>query len=87
MARKKIALIGAGMDPGLSEVFAAHAAKHLFDEIHEVNVRDGGDLRIEGYGFATVFSIWTTIEECLNPPLIWEPLRCRFAATASRRHP
>ena len=35
-------------------------------------MRDGGDLRIEGYGFATVFSIWTTIEECLNPPLIWE---------------
>ena len=68
----RLALIGAGMDPGLSDVFAAHAAKHLFDEIHEVNVRDGGDLRIEGYGFATVFSIWTTIEECLNPPVIWE---------------
>ncbi len=46
--------------------------KHLFDEVHEVNVRDGGDLRIEGYGFATVFSIWTTIEECLNPPIVWE---------------
>jgi saccharopine dehydrogenase-like NADP-dependent oxidoreductase len=60
------------MDPGLSEVFAAHASKHLFDEVHELNVRDGGDLRIEGYGFATVFSIWTTIEECLNPPIVWE---------------
>ena len=60
------------MDPGLSEVFARHAHKHLFDEVHEVNVRDGGDLRIEGYGFATVFSIWTTIEECLNPPIVWD---------------
>lgn len=71
-SRGRLALVGAGMDPGLSEVFAAHARKHLFDEIHEINVRDGGDLRIEGYRFATVFSIWTTIEECLNPPIVWE---------------
>ena len=27
---------------------------------------------VEGYDFAPTFSIWTTIEECLNPPLIWE---------------
>jgi saccharopine dehydrogenase-like NADP-dependent oxidoreductase len=71
-SRGKLALVGMGMDPGLSEVFAAHAAKHLFDRVDEVHVRDGGDLRIEGYPFATVFSIWTTIEECLNPPIIWD---------------
>jgi saccharopine dehydrogenase-like NADP-dependent oxidoreductase len=70
--RGRLALVGMGMDPGLSEVFAAYAAKHLFDEIDGIHVRDGGDLRIEGYPFATVFSIWTTIEECLNPPIIWE---------------
>ncbi len=70
--RGRLALVGMGMDPGLSDVFAKYAAVHLFDEVHEVNVRDGGDLRIEGYPFATVFSIWTTIEECLNPPVIWE---------------
>ncbi len=67
----KLALLGMGMDPGLTDVFAAYAKKHLFDEIDEVHVRDGGDLRIEGYDFAPVFSIWTTIEECLNPPVIW----------------
>jgi saccharopine dehydrogenase-like NADP-dependent oxidoreductase len=67
----RLALVGMGMDPGLSDVFAAHAAKHLFDEIHEVHVRDGGDLAIPGYPFAPVFSIWTTIEECLNPPVVW----------------
>jgi saccharopine dehydrogenase-like NADP-dependent oxidoreductase len=61
-----------GMDPGLSDVFAAYARKHLFDEIRDVNVRDGGDLRVPGEAFAPVFSIWTTIEECLNPPIIWE---------------
>ncbi len=68
----RLALVGMGMDPGLTDVFAAHAAKHLFDEVEEVHVRDGGDLRIEGYAFAPVFSIWTTIEECLNPPIVWQ---------------
>jgi saccharopine dehydrogenase (NAD+, L-lysine forming) len=70
--RGKLALVGMGMDPGLTDVFAAHAAKHAFDEVHEVHVRDGGDLEIPGFAFAPVFSIWTTIEECLNPPVIWQ---------------
>ncbi len=70
--RGRLALLGMGMDPGLSEVFAAYARKHLFDTIDEVNVRDGGDMEIRGYPFAPVFSIWTTIEECLNPPIIYE---------------
>jgi saccharopine dehydrogenase (NAD+, L-lysine forming) len=68
----RLALLGMGMDPGLTDVFARYAADELFDQVDEVNIRDGGDLRIEGYAFAPVFSIWTTIEECLNPPLIWE---------------
>jgi saccharopine dehydrogenase-like NADP-dependent oxidoreductase len=71
-AKGKLALVGMGMDPGLSNVFAAWAAKHRFDTVEAVHVRDGGDLRIEGYPFATVFSIWTTIEECLNPPIVWD---------------
>jgi saccharopine dehydrogenase (NAD+, L-lysine forming) len=71
VAKGKLALVGMGMDPGLTDVFAAHAAKHAFDEVHEVHVRDGGDLEIPGHAFAPVFSIWTTIEECLNPPVIW----------------
>ena len=49
-----------------------YAAKNLFDEVDEVHIRDGGDLHIPGYAFAPVFSIWTTIEECLNPPVVWE---------------
>ncbi len=71
-SRGKLALVGMGMDPGLTDIFAAHAAKHAVDEVHEVHVRDGGDLEIPGYDFAPVFSIWTTIEECLNPPIVWE---------------
>jgi saccharopine dehydrogenase (NAD+, L-lysine forming) len=76
--RGRLALVGQGVSPGLAQVFAAHAAKHLFDEVHDINIRAGGDLRIEGYPFATVFSIWTTIEECLNPALVWEKERGFF---------
>jgi saccharopine dehydrogenase (NAD+, L-lysine forming) len=67
-----LALVGIGVEPGLSDVFARHAADELFSEIDEVGVRDGANLVVEGYDFAPTFSIWTTIEECLNPPLVWE---------------
>jgi saccharopine dehydrogenase (NAD+, L-lysine forming) len=67
-----LALVGIGVEPGLSDVFARYAADHLFSEIDEVAVRDGANLEVEGYEFAPTFSIWTTIEECLNPPLVWE---------------
>jgi saccharopine dehydrogenase-like NADP-dependent oxidoreductase len=67
-----LALVGIGVEPGLSDVFARYATDHLFSSITEVGVRDGANLVIEGYAFAPTFSIWTTIEECLNPPLVWE---------------
>jgi saccharopine dehydrogenase (NAD+, L-lysine-forming) len=70
--RGVLALVGMGVEPGLADVFARYAADHLFSEIDEVAVRDGADLVVEGYDFAPTFSIWTTIEECLNPPLVWE---------------
>ena len=67
-----LALVGIGVEPGLSDVFARYAADHLFSEIDEIGVRDGANLQIDGYSFAPTFSIWTTIEECLNPPVIYE---------------
>jgi len=67
-----LALVGIGVEPGMADVFARYAADHLFDEIDEVGIRDGANITIEGYEFAPNFSIWTTIEECLNPPVIWE---------------
>ncbi len=67
-----LAMVGMGVEPGMADVFAAYAAKHLFDEIDEIGVRDGANLEVRGYEFAPNFSIWTTIEECLNPPVIWE---------------
>lgn len=70
--RGLLALGGMGVEPGLADVFARYAADHLFSEIHEIGVRDGSDMVVKGYDFAPTFSIWTTIEECLNPPVIWE---------------
>jgi saccharopine dehydrogenase-like NADP-dependent oxidoreductase len=69
---ERLALVGMGVEPGLSDVFARYAADHLFSAIDEIGVRDGSNLSVRGYNFAPTFSIWTTIEECLNPPLIWE---------------
>ncbi len=74
----QLALVGIGVEPGASDVFARHAADTMFDEIDEVGVRDGADLEVAGHAFAPTFSIWTTIEECLNPPLIWEKDRGFF---------
>jgi saccharopine dehydrogenase-like NADP-dependent oxidoreductase len=70
--RGQLALVGIGVEPGMSDVFARYAADELFSEIDEIGVRDGANLEVEGYRFAPTFSIWTTIEECLNPPVIWE---------------
>ncbi|MBW4704972.1 saccharopine dehydrogenase family protein [Micromonospora sp. RL09-050-HVF-A] len=68
----RLALCGIGIEPGLSDVFARYAADELFTDIDEIGIRDGANLTVDGYDFAPSFSIWTTIEECLNPPVIWE---------------
>ena len=74
----RLALLGIGVEPGLSDVFARYAADELFTEIDEIGVRDGANLIVQGYDFAPSFSIWTTIEECLNPPVLWEEGRGWF---------
>ncbi|MFF6814428.1 saccharopine dehydrogenase family protein [Streptomyces sp. NPDC012403] len=73
-----LALVGMGVEPGLSDVFARYAADELFDGIEEIGVRDGANLTVDGHGFAPSFSIWTTIEECLNPPVVYEKDRGWF---------
>ncbi len=78
VANDRMALVGIGVEPGLSDVFARYASDHLFSRIDELGVRDGGNLTVDGYDFAPTFSIWTTIEECLNPPLIFEKGRGWF---------
>ncbi|PWD49814.1 ATP-binding protein [Serinibacter arcticus] len=77
-AAGRLALVGIGIEPGLADVFARYAEDELFSEIDEAGVRDGSNLTVEGYDFAPSFSIWTTIEECLNPPVIFEKERGWF---------
>jgi len=67
-----LALVGIGVEPGMADVFSRYASDRLFSTIDEIGVRDGANLIVEGYEFAPTFSIWTTIEECLNPPIIFE---------------
>ncbi|GAA0982590.1 Carboxynorspermidine synthase [Nocardioides aquaticus] len=72
----RLALVGIGVEPGLSDVFARYAADHLFSEIDELGTRDGANLVVRDESgaevFAPSFSMWTTIEECLNPPVVWQ---------------
>lgn len=82
----QLALVGMGVEPGLSDVFARYACDHLFSHIHELGTRDGANLVVRDDDgnemFAPSFSIWTTIEECLNPPVIWEKSRGWFVTEA-----
>ena len=75
-AAGRLALVGIGVEPGLSDVFARYAADHLFSEIDELGTRDGANLVVRDESgaeiFAPSFSMWTTIEECLNPPVVWQ---------------
>jgi len=75
-----LAILCTGMDPGVSDIFASYAAKHLFDEIDEIGIRDGAALEIEGYEFAPAFSLIDTIEECTDLPIVWERGRGWFEA-------
>jgi saccharopine dehydrogenase-like NADP-dependent oxidoreductase len=72
----KLALIGMGVEPGLSNIFAKYAYDELFSEVDEVSIKDGSNLVVRNEAgetiFAPSFSIWTVIEECLNPPIIYE---------------
>lgn len=57
-----MALLGSGFDPGVTNVFTAYAAKHHFDEIHELDIIDcnAGD---HGQPFATNFNPEINIRE------------------------
>ncbi len=75
-AAGRLALVGIGVEPGLSNVLARYAVDHLFSDVDELGVRDGANLSVTDEDgnevFAPSFSIWTTIEECLNPPVVYE---------------
>jgi len=63
--------LGCGFDPGVTQVWTAHALKHHFDEIHYIDIMDcnGGD---HGYPFATNFSVETNIREVSQNGRYWQ---------------
>jgi len=65
------AILGCGFDPGVTQVWTAHALKHHFDEIHYIDIMDcnGGD---HGYPFATNFSVETNIREVSQNGRYWK---------------
>lgn len=67
----RMALLGSGFDPGVTNVFCAHAQKHLFDEIEQVDILDcnAGD---HGYPFATNFNPEINIREVTANGRFWE---------------
>jgi saccharopine dehydrogenase (NAD+, L-lysine-forming) len=77
-----LAILGNGMDPGVSDIFAKYASVELFNEIDEIGIRDGADLEVSGYEFAPSFSILDAIEECTDPPLVWEKEKGWFTIPA-----
>ena len=67
----RMALLGSGFDPGVTNVYCAHAQKHLFDEIEQVDILDcnAGD---HGYPFATNFNPEINIREVTANGRFWE---------------
>ena len=64
-------VLSIGFDPGVVNVYCAHAQKHLFDEIESVDIIDcnAGD---HGYEFATNFDPETNIREILADVIAFE---------------
>ncbi|SNY91061.1 carboxynorspermidine dehydrogenase [Cohaesibacter sp. ES.047] len=66
-----MALLGSGFDPGVTNVYTAHAKKHLLDRIETLDILDcnGGD---HGQHFATNFNPEINIREVTAPVHHWE---------------
>lgn len=68
--KNQMACICMGIDPGVVNVFAKYAAEYEFDELHEVHVKDGGNLEIPGAKENDItfgFNVWTILDEVMNP--------------------
>ncbi|MBE7454017.1 MAG: saccharopine dehydrogenase family protein [Kofleriaceae bacterium] len=66
-----MAVLGSGFDPGVTNVYCAHAQKHLFDSIRHVDILDcnGGS---HGKAFATNFNPEINIREITARGRYWE---------------
>ncbi len=66
-----MAVLGSGFDPGVTNVFTAYAQKHLFDEIHYLDILDC-NAGSHGHPFATNFNPEINIREVTQTVRHWE---------------
>lgn len=66
-----MAVLGCGFDPGVTNVFAAYAQKHLFDEINYLDILDC-NAGSHGHPFATNFNPEINIREVTQTVRHWE---------------
>src|SRR5260221_3088244 len=67
----RMALLGSGFDPGMTNVFCAYVQKHLLDEIHYVDIVDC-NAGSHGKAFATNFNPEINIREITARGRYWE---------------
>jgi len=67
----RMALLGCGFDPGVSNIFCAYAQKHFLDEIHSVDIMDC-NAGSHGHPFATNFNPEINIREITQRGKYWE---------------
>jgi saccharopine dehydrogenase-like NADP-dependent oxidoreductase len=65
------ALFGMGMEPGMSDVFAMHAA-HRLDSVHEVHVYDGDTASVDGLELFSTWSPVDLLDEMSVPAAVFE---------------
>jgi len=70
-AAGRMALLGSGFDPGVTNVFCAHARRHLFDSIRTIDILDC-NAGSHGHPFATNFNPEINIREITQPGRFWE---------------
>jgi saccharopine dehydrogenase (NAD+, L-lysine-forming) len=68
---KRMALLGSGFDPGVTNVYTAYIKKHYLDEIHELDIIDcnAGE---HGQAFATNFNPEINIREVTAKGRYWD---------------
>lgn len=71
LSANRMALLGSGFDPGVTNVYTAYIRKHYLDEIHELDIIDcnAGD---HGQSFATNFNPEINIREVTAKGRYWE---------------
>ena len=71
--KELLALLGAGFDPGVTNIFCAYARDYLFDEVQFVDILDcNAGTKAENFKFAPNFDPEINLRELKLPIRFWE---------------